>query len=137
MNATVGYNWQSGNAVYGMEGEVYRGLSSNRYSEGVFARAGFVQGNVLLYARLGAHVGQSKVTWINTNTGSRITDQQTVIGPAVGIGAEWAVSSALSLRSDLTANWSEFTSTAPSGTNQLSVKAAATVLSGSLIYKFH
>lgn len=137
LNASVGYNWQSGNAIYGVEGEVSRGFTSHQYSESVFARAGIVQGNVLLFARLGAHIGQGRVTWTNLGTGSTVTDQRTVVGPAVGVGAEWAVSSALALRTDLTGSWSQNTSTAPNGTNQLEVKGATAVLSGSLIYKFH
>ncbi len=133
--ALMGYNLQAGSAVYGVEAEVYRGFRTHQLSEAVYARAGLAQGNVLLFARLGVQSGQSSVTWFNTTTGATSTDKQTVFGPAVGIGAEWAVAPTLSLRTDLTTHWSDFKSTSPGG-NQLEVKGVSTAVFGSVVYKF-
>ncbi|MBC7580746.1 porin family protein [Tardiphaga sp.] len=88
---TAGYNWQSGNIVFGLEGDMQGTAADDRFANYKFSnpwfgtargRIGYAFNNVLIYGTGGLAFG-SLQTELNG-----LQQSQTSIGYAVGVGAE-------------------------------------------------
>jgi len=95
----VGYNWQSGQFVFGAETDIQLSGADDTFAPWKFAnpwfgtlrgRAGVAFNNVLLYATLGLAYGELKGTFL------ALDETKTEIGWAGGVGAEYG----------FTPNWS-------------------------------
>lgn len=123
---TAGYNMQSGNWVYGVEGDVNLSQANdavwiadrpspgtNRfntrlegdvdYSATLRARLGYSLGPVLLYGTAGGAMMRASLDRSYTNAaGARIADKdgETYFGLAYGGGAEWALNDRWSIKGE-------------------------------------
>ena len=95
----VGYNWQSGQFVFGGETDIQLSGADDTFAPWKFAnpwfgtlrgRAGVAFNNVLLYATLGLVYGELKGTFLG------LDETKTEVGWAGGVGAEYG----------FTPNWS-------------------------------
>ena len=95
----VGYNWQSGQFVFGAETDIQLSGADDTFAPWKFAnpwfgtlrgRAGVAFNNVLLYATLGLAYGELKGTFL------ALDETKTEVGWAGGVGAEYG----------FTPNWS-------------------------------
>ena len=95
----VGYNWQSGQFVFGAETDIQFSGADDTFAPWKFAnpwfgtlrgRAGVAFNNVLLYATLGLAYGELKGTFLG------LDETKTEVGWAGGVGAEYG----------FTPNWS-------------------------------
>jgi outer membrane immunogenic protein len=95
----VGYNWQSGQFVFGGETDIQLSGADDTFAPWKFAnpwfgtlrgRAGVAFNNVLLYATLGLAYGELKGTFLG------LDETKTEVGWAGGVGAEYG----------FTPNWS-------------------------------
>jgi len=95
----VGYNWQSGQFVFGAETDIQFSGADDTFAPWKFAnpwfgtlrgRAGVAFNNVLLYATLGLAYGELKGTFLG------LDEIKTEVGWAGGVGAEYG----------FTPNWS-------------------------------
>jgi outer membrane immunogenic protein len=95
----VGYNWQSGQFVFGAETDIQLSGADDTFAPWKFAnpwfgtlrgRAGVAFNNVLLYATLGLAYGELKDTFLG------LDETKTEVGWAGGVGAEYG----------FTPNWS-------------------------------
>lgn len=103
--ATAGYNWQTGNLVLGLEGDVVLpDAKSFTYCPNaaficatelkslatVRARAGFARGNVLLYLSAGVAVADLNAEAVFRGNGAAVGIlDDFVSGLTAGVGAEW------------------------------------------------
>jgi outer membrane immunogenic protein len=98
--ATVGYNWQFGTFVVGLEGDgTFGDVSSTATIGGVTAtakvdsfstfrgRAGVAVDQVLFYGTAGLALADTKIT--ATSGGVTLSDSKTQTGFAAGAGVEW------------------------------------------------
>lgn len=97
----TGYNWQNGNIVYGIEGDVgYAGNDSRRngikgkhgFDGSVRGRLGYDLNRVMVYGTAGVAAGRNKMS---DDTSS---DSKTGVGYTVGAGAETMVSNNVTAR---------------------------------------
>ncbi len=97
----TGYNWQSGQIVYGVEADLgYSGLDStsggvtnkNRFNGSVRGRVGYDLNPFLLYATAGVAAANNKVS------GFGDSDSKTAYGYTVGAGAEALVTNNITAR---------------------------------------
>ena len=97
----TGYNWQSGQIVYGVEADLgYSGLDStsggvtskNRFNGSVRGRVGYDLNPFLLYATAGVAAANNKVS------GFGDSDSKTAYGYTVGAGAEAMVTNNITAR---------------------------------------
>ena len=110
VGGTLGYNWQHGNIVLGVEGDVdWSGISGtttntcsrntceteNNWLGTARVRLGYATGNWLPYVTGGVAVGDVAEKPIMANN-THPTNTATQVGWTVGVGIEWA----------LPANWS-------------------------------
>ena len=109
----VGYNYQTGNFVFGVEWDIDAAGDQNRNGAGVFvpgvgtlvvqannawistlaARFGWANGQWLLYGKAGGawvHVDDFTVTNLTTGTSLTGGNDHTAGGFVVGVGGEWA-----------------------------------------------
>ena len=102
----VGYNWQSGNIVYG--GEVSLGISNASGDDGAFQRPWEAQTYGEIRGRIGAATGQAlpylalgwaaaKVEADHDGGGVNFADE-TISGPAVAVGLDYMVGSSSFVR---------------------------------------
>lgn len=125
--AQVGYNWQSGSLVYGIEADlsfahvtdtqnavtpqINTGLAQDNvfrseldYLGTVRARLGYTFDRTLLYGTAGLAYGRNKmsVDMAAPNGVRQFTDEkhETSVGYAIGAGVEYAVTSKISLKSE-------------------------------------
>jgi outer membrane immunogenic protein len=91
----VGYNWQSGQFVFGAETDIQFSGADDTFAPWKFAnpwfgtlrgRAGVAFNNVLLYATLGLAYGELKGTFLG------LDETKTEVGWAGGVGAEYGFS---------------------------------------------
>ena len=139
----VGYNFQSGNFVYGIEADI--GIGSVNGSDNghrfdmekmatIRARAGFVAGNTLFYLTGGYAVADVKIE-SDAVTGFAGRDEQWMGGYTVGGGIEYGFGN-LRLRGEyLYANFDEETWTFPFGTITAGLDEVH-VVRGALIWSF-
>jgi outer membrane immunogenic protein len=86
----AGYNWQSGNNVWGIEGDI-SGLSDWDYLASIRARYGIVSGNWLYYGTAGAaFINSGNVSGFGISVSG-----PSFVGLAVGAGAETKINSHL------------------------------------------
>ena len=90
---TGGYNWQSGNIVFGIEGDIQGSTADDRFANYKFSnpwfgtvrgRVGYAMNNVLVYATGGLAFGSLEAE--STITG--LQQSKTSAGYTVGVGAE-------------------------------------------------
>ncbi|MCG6204904.1 porin family protein [Rhodopseudomonas sp. HC1] len=96
-----GYNWQSGNIVFGLEGDIQFSTADDTFAPYKFSnpwfgtargRVGYAMNDVLLYATGGLAFGQLK------GQNLLITESHTTAGWTVGAGAEFAFAPKLSAK---------------------------------------
>jgi outer membrane immunogenic protein len=107
----AGYNWQSGNMVYGLEGDAdlsgakktfkYASGSSEEVTNGFLGslrgRVGFTTGSALFYGTGGVAFATLKDTYTSFAGGSAsFSDTRT--GYVLGLGMDYAISSSMSAR---------------------------------------
>jgi outer membrane immunogenic protein len=108
---TVGYNWQFGTVVIGIEGDgAYGDISSSATADGVSAtakldslatvrgRVGVAFDQILLYGTGGVAVADTKIS--ATAPGITLSDNQTQTGWTAGAGAEWMFAPRWSLKAE-------------------------------------
>jgi outer membrane immunogenic protein len=100
----IGYNWQSGQWVYGIEGDVtWSGMKKSRVDTesdteelktnllaSIRARLGVAADDKLYYVTGGAGYGRSKLTVTGSDSPSPATATVSTWAPVVGAGFEWA-----------------------------------------------
>lgn len=109
ISGLAGYNWQSGNMVYGVEGhlgtarlngsDIVAGDEIQTDIDGLASirgRIGVAQDRTLFFATLGAAAGRMTHTAVGIDSQS-----QTLNGGVIGVGIEHAVSQGLHIRGDL------------------------------------
>ena len=90
---TAGYNWQNGNIVFGIEGDMQGSTADDRFANYKFSnpwfgtvrgRVGYAMNNVLVYATGGLAFGSLETE----STISGLQQSKTSAGYTVGVGAE-------------------------------------------------
>ncbi len=110
LGAFAGYNWQSGNTVFGVEGHLsgqrMRGSTTTAAGEvqtdlralaSLRGRAGVTVDRTLFFATAGGALGSVRHNAVDVPA----SDTQTVRGLMVGVGVEHAISDGIHLRGDL------------------------------------
>lgn len=112
-----GYDWQTGNVVFGVVGDISRaditdavtGFSTTpanyvmtreiNYVVGMRGRLGFAMGRTLVYGTAGLAYGDLDRSFVTSNGANSFTerDNDGVWGPQYGVGAEWAFNERMSI----------------------------------------
>lgn len=145
LGALAGYNWQSGNTVWGVEGH----LSGNRLrgttTTGVpteirtditglaslRGRLGWAQDRTLVFVTAGPALGRVSHTAVNLGQESR-----SVSGAMVGVGIEQAVSAGMTIRGDLEHYRFGSRDFTTAGLNFPGARSQATVARISAVFRF-
>lgn len=100
--AQMGYNFQNGNWVYGLEGDFSFSGADGNFGIGIEGEAewiatlrgriGYTTGSTLFYVTGGAAFGEGEITGLGTS------DSQTHTGYVIGGGVEYAFSDSLSAK---------------------------------------
>lgn len=143
----IGTNYQAGNIVFGVEGDLMLGSGSasttgggntlalkDTWTSTLRARAGYSFGPALLYGTGGVAVAGQDLTLKSSTLSGALSDAR--VGLAVGAGLEMQLTQQLSARieglhyryKDQTVNW---------GTTSQQVKQDSNVIRGGLSYRFN
>ncbi len=112
--AFVGFNWQNGNMVYGVEGHVaghrMRGTtdldgvrirSDLRSTASLRGRVGFSADRTLVFLTAGPALGNVRHEARDTDFGLSFSESNTVTGFVIGVGVEHALPGGWNIRGDL------------------------------------
>ena len=112
IGGTLGYNWQTGHFVYGLEGDLgYAfGKSSNTFARGTDtfklglltterARVGYAMDRALFFVT-GGYAGVSNRATVNTLTGASYSQSSWRSGGVIGGGIEYAFTNNISAKAE-------------------------------------